>query len=331
MFDNLFLDEGMKADLAREYEGTRVGRQELYGELLDDFEGALFKRQDLDDTRVTGLPELTRIIVGVDPAMKTGEEHDESGIVVAGEGIGPDGQPHAYILQDASMRGSPGAVMSMVASVYHKWQADRVVLEVNQGGDYVRDALRAVDASIPVRTVHARQGKVTSAEPVSLICEQGRLHLAGSFPELEDQLCLMLPGETSGENDDRADAMVWAMYELRHLSAGSYLDAYNMRTCDCGQTMPKTITRCRNCGQEWLKEPEPPAEDKPRTPGWGEAYVKTCDQGHHYPKHLARCDKCYLSPLAYLSAAKTLSEGGQGHMAWRSGGYGSIWNRGNAA
>lgn len=329
MFENTHLDEGTKEDLAREYGGTRIGRQELYGELLDDFEGALFNRGDLDQYRIEDnqLPELTRIIVGVDPAMKAGDEHDESGLIVAGEGTGPDGEQHAYIVEDRSMRGSPQQVMQTVASLFHKWAADCVVLETNQGGDYIKDALRTVDSSVPVRTVHATKGKVVRAEPVSTIAEQGRLHMVGSFPELEDQLCLMIPGESSGENDDRSDAMIWAIYELRHLSSGSYMDAYGLRDCECGKILAKTDLKCSVCGKEYDALPKPePQKREPARMSWASAYMSYCDQGHSYPRKEQRCPTCYPSPEAILATVGQFT--GMSPKPGATRGLSSMWTRG---
>jgi phage terminase large subunit-like protein len=326
MFENTFLDEGMKADLAREYQGTRIGRQELYGELLDDFEGALFNRKDLDEYRIKDLdecPDLIRIIVGVDPAMKSGEEHDESGIVVAGEGTGPDGEQHAYILDDRSMRGTPQQVMQAVASAYHRWQADCVVLETNQGGDFIKDALRTVDSSVLVRTVHATKGKVVRAEPVSTLSEQGRLHMVGSWPELEDQLCLLIPGETSGEYNDRSDAMIWALYELRHLSAGSYLDMYGMKACECGAVLAKKETRCKHCGKQYQAEPDKPAKPEARA-SWATAYTATCDQGHLRPRNLVICPGCHPDPSSVL---KKIGEFSGQNTGWSTSDLRGIWKR----
>lgn len=330
MFENTFLDEGMAADLRREYEGTRIGRQELYGELLDDSEGALFNRADLDRYRVPDLescPVLTRIIVALDPAVKSGEEHDESGLVIAGEGTGPDGEQHAYILEDRSLRGTPQVVMQAVASAYHKWSADCVVLEVNQGGDFIKDALRTVDSSIPVRTVHATKGKVVRAEPVSTLSEQGRLHMVGSWPELEDQLCLMIPGETSGEYMDRADAAIWSLYELRHLSAGSYLTAYGMRQCeDCGTTLPRKTTRC-TCGKEYAEPEAAKPDTASNRASWATAYsahTSRCDTcGDLHPRYLPQCPACHPSPDRAFKQIAAFT--GSGQPGWKTGGLTGIW------
>jgi phage terminase large subunit-like protein len=205
MWENTFLDEGMADDPRREYMGTRLGRQELEGEMLGDFEGALISRDDLDKHRVPrkSIPLLSLVVVGVDPAMKAGEDHDESGIIVAGEGAGPDSELHAYIIDDRSLRGTPNQVMQQVAAAFRKWEGDCAVLETNQGGDFVRDTLRTVDPSIPVRTVHAMKSKVLRAERVSALFEQGKIHMAGTFPELEDELCMLMPGEVPVRSPDR--------------------------------------------------------------------------------------------------------------------------------
>ena len=277
MWENTFLDEGMADDLRREYMGTRLGRQELEGEMLGDFEGALISRDDLDKYRIPrqAIPQLTRVVVGVDPAMKSGEEHDESGIVVAGEGPGPDGELHAFIIDDLSLRGSPNAVMRTVAAAFHKWEADCVVLETNQGGDFVRDTLRTVDSSIPVRQVHAMKNKVLRAERVSALFEQGKIHMAGTFPELEDELCQLMPGEVPVRSPDRADAAVYAIFELRHLGqGGSWLSAYNMTTCPkCKATLGVKRLRCPECGHEREPDPEPEAKDDSEPKGWAAVYA----------------------------------------------------------
>jgi phage terminase large subunit-like protein len=275
MWENEFLDEGMAEDLRREYMGTRLGRQELEGEMLGDFEGALIARGDLDKYRILreAIPALTRVVVGVDPAMKAGEDHDESGIIVAGEGPGPDGEPHAYVVDDRSFRGTPNQVMQQVAAAVAKWEADCVVLETNQGGQWVRDTLRTVDGSIPVREVHAMKSKVLRAERVSALFEQGKIHMAGTFPELEDELCQLVPGEVPSRSPDRADAAVYAIFELRHLGqGGSWMSAYNKMYCpQCKSTLDVRRLKCPECGHE--REPEPEARDDGEPRGWAAAYA----------------------------------------------------------
>jgi len=192
------------------YEGTRLGRQELAGEILDDNPNALWQRAKIDELRVTKCPDLIRIVVGVDPEASSGENSAETGIIVAGIAE-VNGVMHGYILADLSIRGTPSEwAMSAVAG-YHKFCADRIVAEVNQGGDMVESTIRVADANVPVTKIHASRGKVTRAEPVSALCEQGRLHHVGFFPELEDQLCEWVVGEKS---PDRLDAYVHAITEL---------------------------------------------------------------------------------------------------------------------
>jgi len=187
------------------YEGSKLGRQELHGEIMEDVDGALWNREQIDSLRVTKTPELVRVVVGVDPAASlTG---NETGIVVAG--LGRDG--HGYILDDASLHGTPDSWATAAVSAYHKHKADRVVAETNQGGDMVVYTLYTVDRSVPIKQVHASRGKLTRAEPIAALYEQGKVHHVGFFGALEDQLVSWVPGE---ESPDRLDAMVWALTEL---------------------------------------------------------------------------------------------------------------------
>ncbi len=198
-----FVDEILKR-----YEGTTLGRQELHAEVLDDLEGALWHRSRLDELRVIKHIELKRIVVAVDPAISNRAESAETGIIVAGIGI--DNQ--AYVLDDLSMRGSPGEWAQAVVSAYHKYKADRIVLEANQGGDMVRHTIATVERNAPIKLVHASRGKRTRAEPVAALYEQGRVHHVGFYPQLEDQLCGWVPDY--GDSPDRLDALVWALTEL---------------------------------------------------------------------------------------------------------------------
>src|SRR6185437_11340321 len=170
------------AELKRRYGGTRLGRQELDGELLEDAPGALWRRADIDAARIRHdeVPDLIRVVVGVDPAVTSGEDSDETGIVVAGESDGG----HGYVLADYSMRGTPDEVMKKAAWAYHFHQADRVVAEANNGGDYLGTVLQHVDPNVPYGVVRASRGKAIRAEPVSALAEQMRLHHVGCFPEL---------------------------------------------------------------------------------------------------------------------------------------------------
>ena len=197
-----FLDE-----MRQRYEGTRLGRQELEAELLLDADGALWTRDMLDKARTTNVPPLRRIVVAIDPAASANNDSDETGIVVAGiddHGIG-------YVLEDRSMKGSPAEWASAAVTAHHVHKADRIVAEANQGGDMISHTLRTIDASVPVKLVHASRGKRTRAEPVAALYEQDRVRHAGTFPELEDQLCTWT---TDGPSPDRLDALVWALTEL---------------------------------------------------------------------------------------------------------------------
>ena len=203
--DNLspaFLDE-----MKQRYEGTRLGRQELEAEMLLDADGALWTRDMLDDARTTTVPNLRRIVVAIDPAATANADSDETGIIVAGA----DAHGHGYVLEDRSMRGSPAEWASAAITAHHVPKADRIVAEANQGGAMISHTLRTVDASVPVTLVHASRGKRTRAEPVAALYEQGRVHHAGTFPQLEDQLCTWTP---DGPSPDRLDALVWALSEL---------------------------------------------------------------------------------------------------------------------
>jgi len=191
----------------RRYEGTRLGQQELYGALLDDVPGALWTRKGIETTRVREAPDMVRIVVAVDPAVSAGEESNEHGLIVAGI----DRQRHGYVLEDCTLRGSPSEWAKTAIAAYHRWQANGIIAENNQGGDMVRYTLETIDPAVPVKMVHASRGKMTRAEPVSSLYEQGRVHHVGMFAELEDQLCTWVPGEDS---PDRLDALVWAFTEL---------------------------------------------------------------------------------------------------------------------
>lgn len=191
--------------IVSKYEGTRLGRQELNAEILDDVPGALWTRAIIEDSRVTKHPDLSRVIVGVDPHASTGE----SGIVVAG--LGTD--KHGYILDDLSTGGSPDTWGRQVVTGYHKHRADRAVLESNHGGDMVIQTIKVVDPKVPTKKLWASRGKQTRAEPVSALYEQGKVHHVGMFATLEDELCTWVPGETT-ESPNRLDALVWALTEL---------------------------------------------------------------------------------------------------------------------
>ena len=198
------------AKVRKKYEGTRLGRQELNAEILDDNPHALWQRGRIDELRVTQHPDLVVAVTGVDPAATSGEDSAETGII--GFGIGwcsCKGAPelHGFVLEDASLRGSPGEWGAAAVTTHHKIRGDRVVGEVNNGGEMVGHVVQTAGPLVPFRKVYASRGKATRAEPIAALYEQGRIHHVGVFPELEDQMCEWQPGMTS---PDRLDAMVWA-------------------------------------------------------------------------------------------------------------------------
>jgi phage terminase large subunit-like protein len=207
----------------RRYEGTRLGRQELEAELLDDAPGSLWKRVQLDALRVRRWPELQRIVVGVDPQGKKserelsaiqemgGEGQHATGIVVVGRAV--DG--HLYVLDDRTINGLPPEWALAAVNAYRRWEADRLVVEINHGGDMVTHTIGTVDATVPMRKVTASRGKWVRAEPVAMLYEQGRVHHVGSFAELEDEQCSFTPdGLVGGGSPNRVDALVWAITDL---------------------------------------------------------------------------------------------------------------------
>lgn len=190
------------------YAGTRLGRQELEGEILDDNPDALWSREIIENLRIRESPQLIRVVVGMDPAVTGNEKSDETGIIAGG--LAANG--HGYILQDASLRASPAEWARAGVRCLHENRADRIVGEVNNGGDLIEVNIRTVDRNVPFTAVHASRGKAIRAEPVAALYEQGRIHHVGTFPELEDQLCDWSPG--SGKSPDRMDALVWCIWEL---------------------------------------------------------------------------------------------------------------------
>jgi phage terminase large subunit-like protein len=194
------------------YRGTRLGRQELDAEILEDRPDALWPRALIERWRVGEAPTLARVVVAVDPPVTSGERADACGIVVAGQG--EDGR--GYVIEDATVdRASPLQWAKAAISAYQRHAADCVVAEVNQGGELVASVLRQVDPSLPIRCVRATRGKWLRAEPVAALYEQGRISHLGAFPALEDQMCdFGRDGLSGGASPDRLDALVWALTEL---------------------------------------------------------------------------------------------------------------------
>ncbi len=211
--DNLInLAPSFRETIVGRYEGTRLGRQELDAELLDDNPDALWSHRGIDDHRVkpVDVPELGRTVVAVDPPASTS---GTCGIVAAGQAIDSG---HAYVLGDYSIFGrSPENWAAEAISAYYKHEADAMVAEVNQGGDMVRSVIQSVDSSIPVVMVRAYRGKWLRAEPVAMKYEQGKVHHVGCFPALEDQMVQLTPENLAkGKSPDNLDAMVWAITNL---------------------------------------------------------------------------------------------------------------------
>jgi len=203
------LAETFFSEIIRRFEGTRLGRQELLGQLIEDNENALWNRETMIEAyRVTKAPDLIRVGVAIDPAVTSGEDSDETGMIVGG--IGSDG--HGYILADASLRASPMKWASESVAMYHKFRADRMVAEGNQGGELIETTVRTVDKTISFKRVHAKRGKYTRAEPVASLYERGMVHHVGIFSLLEDEMCQWEQGDAASPN--RLDALVWLLTEL---------------------------------------------------------------------------------------------------------------------
>jgi phage terminase large subunit-like protein len=204
-----YLARSFWEDVQVRYNGTRLGRQELDGELIEDDPDALFRRELIEAGRVRDVPELIRVVVAVDPPASHGKTSNACGIVCAG--LASDGR--AYVLDDVSIRGARPAVWAeRVVALYHARSASRVVAEVNQGGAMVEQVLREVDRELAFRGLYASRGKQARAEPVAALYEQGRVRHAGVFPELEDEMCSAIRG--GSKSPDRLDALVWAVTDL---------------------------------------------------------------------------------------------------------------------
>ncbi len=203
-------------DVVAPLEGTRMGRQEIEAELLEDVEGALWTRSMIEGVRVPVYPELQRLVVSIDPNTTSGEAANDAGIIIAGKGYYDQ---HGYVLEDRTQtRGGPAAWAQAAVDAYHDWEADTVVAEVNNGGEMVALTIHGVDPTVPVKTVNASRGKRTRAEPVATLYESNpekelvpKVHHVGAFPDLEDEMCEWTP---EGESPNRLDALVWAITEL---------------------------------------------------------------------------------------------------------------------
>jgi len=213
------------------YVGTRLGSQEIEGKILDDNPNALWTRKMIDDNRRNKFPELVRVVIAVDPEATANEKSSETGIIAIG--ISTDG--HGWLLGDDSLRASPDEWGNAVVTAYHKYNADRIIGEVNNGGDMIEYVIKTIDPNVSYKSVRASRGKYIRAEPVAALYEQGKIHHIGNFPDLEDQLCEWVPGDKS---PDRLDALVWGVTELM-----------------LGEVMPEiegsSTGRRETAGQDW--------------------------------------------------------------------------------
>lgn len=210
-------------EVRRAYEGTRLGRQEIYAEVLLDVAGALFQMEWVDRARVPFAPQLDRVVVAVDPAPTSEHGSDETGIVVVGSGAPPEGWvsplpgrsdhgPHAYVLEDCTCKGSPDAWARAAVLAYYRHRADCIVAEINMGGEMVESTIRSIDPNVNFKAVRAMRGKAKRAEPVAAAYEQGRVHHVGVLERLEQQQRVFTG--VNGKRDDRTDANNWGIHEL---------------------------------------------------------------------------------------------------------------------
>lgn len=199
------------ATIIRKYEGTRLGRQELMAEVLDDIPGALWTRSMIENARVPAhrVPQLVRVVIGVDPSTTSGEGAAETGIVAVGLSV----DRHLWVLGDDSIRGTPNDWARAACRALLKHNGDRIVAEVNNGGDLVETNIRTISPDVPYKHVWASRGKRVRAEPAAALYEQGRVHHVGTFEALEDQMCTWVP-DAGLPSPDRMDALVWACYDL---------------------------------------------------------------------------------------------------------------------
>lgn len=242
--------------IAEEYEGTRLGRQELEAEILDDIPGALWQRSGIDTNRVGDAPlDLERVIVAVDPATSNEEGSDETGIVVVGLARDTDGYARGYVLEDGSLKGSPEEWARRAVNLYRKWEADKIVAEKNQGGEMVASVIKAVDRSITPKLVHASRGKYIRAEPISSLYEQNRIHHVGRHDKLEDQMCTFSVDNIRGNgmgSPDRVDALVWGLTELFDKLTGRRRSEKTERDLITRKERASYVPPVRNSPNGWM-------------------------------------------------------------------------------
>lgn len=203
--------------LAKECEETNLEKfRNIYlGFWRRDNAAGLWKRETMiDPHRVTDYPELERVVVAVDPAVTANENSDETGIVIAGSALNRQtGETEYYVIEDRSMKGTVNEWAREAIELYDDYDADRLVAEVNNGGDLVGTVLYRIDPSLSFKAVRAKRGKILRAEPISALYERGLVHHVGHFPQLEDEMC-NYTGKTDEDSPDRLDALVWALTEL---------------------------------------------------------------------------------------------------------------------
>jgi predicted phage terminase large subunit-like protein len=207
------LSESAIAMYREKYEGTLIGKQELYGEIIDYAENALFKFSDIEQHRIRDIPDLNQVVVAIDPAVTANKNSDETGIIVCGR----DNMNHYYILDDKSGIFSPDVYLKMAVQLYNKYEANYIVAEVNNGGDLIQSMIKRLsDNPVPYKAVRATRGKMVRAEPIAGLYEQGKVHHVGSFSKLEEQMCQYTADTIS--SPDRLDALVWGIWSLSQSS-----------------------------------------------------------------------------------------------------------------
>jgi phage terminase large subunit-like protein len=207
-YDNPTLSDAVQARLKEQYGGTRIGRQEIMAEWLDDVPNALWKNSMIQSKQMSEVPQMERIVIAIDPAVSVSQDSDETGIIV----VGRSEESEYYVLADYSNKYSPDAWAAKAIDAYELHQADRIIGEVNNGGDMIEHTLRTVRENVPYTAVHASRGKRIRAEPIAALYEQGRVFHVGDLHLLEEQLVSWTP-ESVG-SPDRLDALVWGLTEL---------------------------------------------------------------------------------------------------------------------
>jgi predicted phage terminase large subunit-like protein len=316
-WENPNLQEEALKEMEIALAGSNAGRrQELLGELVLESDNSFFQSSDFDKYRI--MPEeapreYRQIVIGVDPATTSGVKSDDTGIVVIGEL-----NQQSYVLEDASLKGSPDQVMEAIQKVFYRYGADLVVVEKNAAGDYFTTLLAQKDAYIPVRNVSAMKGKNIRAQPVAHLNEIGRIHMVGTFQLMEEQLCAMTSiQDRMKQHDDRADAFVWAMHQLAGKAAADWQQVYGFGACKiCGADVNYlTDKRCKSCGTEIVQDKQWDSAEKAAVRWWN-AYARECPAKHKYPARYRSCPECGSTPAEYLAQVAALSGGNTGNLAY---------------